>query len=197
MGPGRVADGHRPAHGASASSAVKLADTMRASRPVKLKVPSAGVDAGPLLELGLDDRRQLQAPPMDKADKPGWYTGSVPPGEKGVSVLLAHYNTPKGPGLLRNVMLLKVGDPITVQRADGHTVTFVVRKLEQVSKEKVAEHDLKLSSQHAELRLIASGGSLVKASPKPGRSEGGERAGADAKNADAHYNIVFYADAKK
>lgn len=205
MGPGRVVHDRQPAHGATASSVIAGSAPLRASKPVRLTIPSAGVDAGPLLELGLDDEGQLEAPPVEKADRPGWYTGSVTPGEKGVSVLLARHNTPKGPGLLRNVLRVKLGDPIEVRRADGRTATFVVRKIEHVSREKVAVHDLQPNSRHAELRLIASGDTLAREAAAPAATKDAtrmgtkdaERGAADAKNHELHYNIVFYADMRK
>jgi hypothetical protein len=168
-GPGHVMVGHGPT-----ARAVELGAPMSASKPVRLRIASAGVDAGPVLELGHDDRQQLQGPPVDQADKPGWYTGSVTPGEKGVSVLLAHFNTATGPGLLRNMPLLKAGDTIEVRRRDGRTAAFVVRKIEKVSKEKVTVRDLRPASEHAELRLVVSG-----------------------KNIRIHYNVVFHADLRK
>ncbi|MER6124923.1 sortase [Streptomyces sp. NPDC001795] len=170
---------------------------MSASKPVELKIPSVRVYAKPLLKLGLDDKHQFQAPPVDKADQAGWYTGGVTPGEKGVSVVLAHYATVKGPGLLWDAGRVKVGDPIEVKRADGRTARFVVQKIEQVRKEKVTARDVKLNSKHAELRLIVPGRSLVREGlPGAGRKNDVQKEKGDG-GAVLRYNIVFYADLRK
>ncbi|MER5888554.1 class F sortase [Streptomyces sp. NPDC001941] len=147
---------------------------MKRSKPVRLAVPSAGVDASPVLDLGLDANQELQVPSVAQAERPGWYTGSVTPGEKGASVLVAHYDTAEGPALMRNVARVRTGDLIEVGRADGTTAEFRIREIQQVDKKAFPTRKVYGATDRPELRLITCGGPI----------EGGHRAD----------NIILYAD---
>ncbi|WP_433545670.1 class F sortase [Streptomyces sp. CA-294286] len=147
---------------------------LKASRPTGLSVPSAGVHASAMLELGLDGNRELEVPAVPDAGKPGWYTGSVTPGETGASILVAHYDTARGPALLRNVAEVEVGDPITVDRADGSTVRFRIREIQQVDKKDFPTNKVYGKTDRPELRLITCGGPI--------------------KNGHRSDNIIFFAD---
>ncbi|MEU6978810.1 class F sortase [Streptomyces sp. NPDC046371] len=131
---------------------------MAASEPVRLVVPSADVDAGPVLRLGLDADGELQVPSVEQAEQPGWYTGSVTPGERGAAVLVAHYDTARGPALLRNVAKLGAGSLIEVRRADGTTARFAVREIQQVDKKDFPTNKVYGKTDRPELRLITCGG---------------------------------------
>ncbi|MEU9102380.1 class F sortase [Streptomyces sp. NPDC048361] len=147
---------------------------LRAAEPTRLVIPSAGVDASPVLRLGVDSAQELEVPPVDRAQQAGWYTGSVTPGEKGASVLVAHYDTARGPALLRNVKDMKVGDVIEVGRADGSTAVFRIRETEQVEKKDFPTHKVYGTTDRPELRLITCGGPV--------------------KDGHRSANIIFYAD---
>ncbi|MFG3282920.1 class F sortase [Streptomyces sp. NPDC048111] len=159
---------------AAAPRATEAPAPLKASAPARLVIPAAGVDAGPVLRLGVDAARELEVPPVDRAEQPGWYTGSVTPGEKGASVLVAHYDTARGPALLRNVRNIRVGDMIEVGRADGSTAVFRIRETEQVEKKDFPTHKVYGTTDRPELRLITCGGPI----------EDGHRSA----------NIIFYAD---
>ncbi|MCX2185265.1 class F sortase [Streptomyces sp. SKN60] len=136
----------------------KAAPPMAASEPTRLVVPSAGVDAGPVLRLGLDADREMQVPSEEQAEQPGWYTGSVTPGERGAAVLVAHYDTARGPALLRDVAGVRTGDLIEVGRADGSTARFAVREIQQVDKKDFPTNKVYGKTERPELRLITCGG---------------------------------------
>ncbi|MFJ8308811.1 MULTISPECIES: class F sortase [unclassified Streptomyces] len=162
---------------AAAPQAAAQADPLRASEPTRLVIPSAGVDASPVLRLGVDSAQELEVPPVDRAEQAGWYTGSVTPGEKGASVLVAHYDTANGPALMRNVKDMKVGDAIEVGRADGSTAVFKIRETQQVDKKDFPTNKVYGKTERPELRLITCGGPI----------EDGHRSA----------NIIFYADLVK
>ncbi|MGW2866271.1 class F sortase [Streptomyces sp. NPDC001205] len=133
---------------------------LKESKPTGLRIPSAGVDAKSMLDLGVDGDQELQVPPVDKANEPGWWTGGVTPGEKGVSVIVAHYDTAKGPALMKNVAKVKVGDTIEVPRADGSTATFKVREIQQVDKKDFPTEKVYGKTDRPELRLLTCGGPI-------------------------------------
>lgn len=62
-----------------------------------------------MLRLGLDADGGLQVPSADQAGQAGWYTGGVTPGGKGPAVLVAQYDTAKGPALLRDAAKVRMG----------------------------------------------------------------------------------------
>ncbi|MGW5419714.1 class F sortase [Streptomyces sp. NPDC003943] len=131
------------------------------SLPVRVRVPSAGVDTGPVLELGLNADGTVQVPSVAQADRIGWYDKGVTPGETGPAVLIGHYDTVKGPAVLRDVGRIHVGDRITVTRADGTDAVFRVRELEQVGKKSFPTKKVYGDTSRPELRLITCGGDLV------------------------------------
>ncbi|MEU1072409.1 MULTISPECIES: class F sortase [unclassified Streptomyces] len=150
---------------------------LKAAVPTRVVIPSAGVDAGPVLRLGLDEKQELEVPPVDKAELAGWYTGSVTPGEKGASVIVAHYDTAEGPALLRDVKKMHVGDVIRIGRADRSTAVFTIRETQQVDKTDFPTNKVYGKTDRPELRLITCGGPI--------------------KNGHRSANIIFYADLVK
>ncbi|MFJ3901126.1 class F sortase [Streptomyces sp. NPDC090025] len=131
---------------------------MSASEPNRLVIPSAGVDAGPVLKLGLDAKQEMQVPSVDQAELAGWYTGSVTPGERGASVVVAHYDTARGPALMKDVAKVKPGAVIEVGRDDGTTARFEVREIQQVDKKDFPTNKVYGKTDRPELRLITCGG---------------------------------------
>ncbi|MFD5327689.1 class F sortase [Streptomyces sp. NPDC127092] len=131
------------------------------SLPVRVKVPSAGVDTGPVLSLGLNPDGTVEVPSVAQADRIGWYDKGVTPGETGPAILIGHYDTADGPAVLRNVGHIRVGDRVTVTRADGTDAVFRVRELEQVGKKTFPTEKVYGDTTRPELRLITCGGELV------------------------------------
>lgn len=147
-------------HNAAAAPAADPHAPLKKSRPTGLRIPAAGVDATSMLDLGVGADDALEVPPVDKADEPGWWTGGVTPGEKGAAVLVAHYDTAKGPALMKDVAKVRMGDEIEVPRADGSTATFKVREIEQVDKKNFPTHKVYGATDRPELRLLTCGGPI-------------------------------------
>lgn len=131
-----------------------------ASEPVRVRIPSAGVDTGPVLELGLASDGTVEVPSVAQADRIGWYTKGVTPGETGPAVLIGHFDTAEGPAVLKNVSKIVAGDRITVTRADGSDAVFAVQKLQQVDKGAFPTDEVYGDTAGPELRLITCGGEL-------------------------------------
>ncbi|MEV7278417.1 class F sortase [Streptomyces sp. NPDC093111] len=147
---------------AAPAPAAQLATApMPRSEPVRVRVPAAGVDAGPLLSLGLNPDGTVQVPSVAQADRIGWYDKGVTPGETGPAVLIGHFDTAEGPAVLQDVARIRVGDRITVTRADGTDAVFRVRELEQVDKRAFPTRKVYGDTRRPELRLITCGGELV------------------------------------
>lgn len=136
-------------------------DPLPRSEPVRVRVPAAGVDTGPVLKLGLAGDGTVEVPSPADAERIGWYDKGVTPGETGPAVLIGHFDTARGPAVLKNVAKVRVGDEITVARADGTEAVFRVRELEQVDKKAFPTRKVYGDTERPELRLITCGGELV------------------------------------
>ncbi len=119
------------------------------------------MDAGPLLELGLAANGTVEVPSVADGNRIGWYTKAVTPGETGPAVLIGHFDTARGPAVLRNVSKIRTGDEITVSRADGTTAVFRVRELEQVDKKNFPTAKVYGNTARPELRVITCGGEIT------------------------------------
>ncbi|KOG48543.1 peptidase C60 [Streptomyces virginiae] len=153
-GPPSVAPAADPAPSATAAP-------MPASAPVRVRIPAAGVDTSPVLELGLAADGTVEVPSVADGDKIGWYTKGVTPGETGPAVLIGHFDTARGPAVLADVSRVRTGEEITVSRADGTTAVFRVRELEQVGKKQFPTAKVYGNTARPELRVITCGGELT------------------------------------
>ncbi|MEU3373200.1 class F sortase [Streptomyces sp. NPDC006660] len=144
----------------SAASAAP-ATALPASKPVRVRIPAAGVDARPVLDLGLAGDGTVEVPSVADADKIGWYDKGVTPGQTGPAVLIGHFDTVQGPAVLKNVAKIKAGDTVSVERADGRTAQFKVRALEQVDKKTFPTQKVYGNTDRPELRIVTCGGELT------------------------------------
>ena len=126
------------------------------STPVRLRIPSIGVDSR-LMDLGLLADGSMQVPPG--GFPAGWYTGGPTPGELGPAVVAGHIDW-KGPGVFFNLHRLKPGDVVSVSRADGTQPTFRVTVVARYPKDKFPTTLVYGNLDHAGLRLITCGGSF-------------------------------------
>ncbi|MEV6729657.1 MULTISPECIES: sortase domain-bontaining protein [unclassified Streptomyces] len=161
------------------TSAAPVANTTTAlppSKPTGMKIDAAGVDAKKMVGLKVDAATgELGVPNADTdANSPGWWTEGVTPGEKGVSVLVAHFDTRHGPALMKDVKKIKLGDLIEVPREDGKTAKFKIREIEDVNKKDFPTGKVYGDTQRPELRLLTCGGEI--------------------KDGHRTNNIIFYAD---
>ncbi|NUT48221.1 MAG: class F sortase [Saccharothrix sp.] len=127
-----------------------------ASRPTRLTIPKIGVDTVRITDLGLRADRTLQVPA--DADTVGWYTNSPTPGEAGPALLTAHVDWRGRAGVFHDLRELEPGDQVVVERADGSTATFTVRRVEQHPKDRFPTRTVYGPVESPELRLVTCGG---------------------------------------
>jgi sortase (surface protein transpeptidase) len=126
--------------------------------PVRLRIPSIGVDA-PLVQVGLDPDGTIAAPHGFR--EAAWYAGGPRPGEPGPAVLLGHVDSKTGPAVFYRLTFLKAGAEVLVDRADKSTVRFRVSGRIQVAKTRFPE-DLYAPTLAPALRLVTCGGTFNK-----------------------------------
>jgi hypothetical protein len=145
------------AHPVPQESAVTLAaaSTPRAAAPVRLQVPSVGMDTT-LTGIDLDAAGALVPPPSDALA--GWYRQGPAPGDPGPAVLTGHVDSADGPAVFFHLRDVAVGDAILVDRADGTTVRFTVTRVARYPKGAFPAAEVYGPTPDAELRLITCGG---------------------------------------
>ncbi|MEU9376609.1 sortase [Streptomyces sp. NPDC048255] len=72
-------------------------------------------------------------------------------------MLIGHFDTARGPAVLKDVSKVRPGDEITVSRADGGAAVFRVRELEQVDKKAFPTDKVYGDTARPELRVITCG----------------------------------------
>ncbi|MFP5020257.1 class F sortase [Pseudonocardia phyllosphaerae] len=130
------------------------------SEPVRVRVARLGLDTAPA-PLGLLGDGSLQVPA--DAGTVGWYAGAPTPGERGPAVLAAHVDWKGRAGAFADLRTMAPGDRIRVDRADGSTVTFAVRRVGQYPKDAFPTAEVYGDLDHAGLRLITCGGAFDRA----------------------------------
>jgi sortase (surface protein transpeptidase) len=134
---------------------------LKTSRPVRLQIPSAAVNAT-IITVGDTADGGIQVPPFSRSRQAGWYRDSVMPGSRGSSVIVGHYDDDKGGAVFYKVNAIRQHDPIRVIRADGTVAVFAVDALEQVSKALFPSRRVFGDVGYAGLRLITCGGDFNK-----------------------------------
>jgi Sortase domain len=133
----------------------------RPARPVRIDIPTIGVDA-PLVPLGLNADRTLRVP-RDFGDA-GWWTGGARPGERGPAVIAGHVDSYTGPAVFYRIRELRRGDAIVVVRRDGSRARFTVLGSEEYPKAHFPTARVYGATAGPTLRLITCSGTFDRAS---------------------------------
>ena len=128
---------------------------LAAAHPQRLRIPAISVDTG-LIDLGLQPDGTMEVPA--DGSTAGWYTHSPTPGELGPAVLAAHVDWKGSKGVFYDLRRTKPGDRVEVERADGSTARFTVRRVEQYPKNDFPTGEVYGDVDSAQLRLITCGG---------------------------------------
>ncbi|HVM15930.1 MAG TPA: class F sortase [Egibacteraceae bacterium] len=129
--------------------------TMLPAAPVRLQIPSIGVDSE-LMDLGLQADGTLEVP--SRGFPAGWYTGSPTPGERGPAIIAGHVDWAGQPGVFFDLRGLSPGAEISITRQDASTARFRVTRVERFAKDKFPTQAVYGDLDHAGLRLITCGG---------------------------------------
>lgn len=101
--------------------------------PKKITIESQGID-GFVQKVGVDQNKQIAVP--NNIHVAGWFTDSVRPGDKGLSIIDGHVNGRKSDaGIFKQLPKLAKDDVITVTFGDNSTKKFKVFAAEEVKTE--------------------------------------------------------------
>jgi len=150
---------HQAAGGVEAARGFRSARGYAATPlPVRIEIPRIGVSST-LDRLGRAPNGTVQTPPLRRAGVAGWYALGPRPGDPGSAVILGHVDSKRGPAVFYRLRELRRGDQITVARADGSTVRFVVQRTEQTLKRQFPTDDVYYPTLTTPgLRLVTCGG---------------------------------------
>ncbi|MFF5181512.1 class F sortase [Micromonospora sp. NPDC000316] len=128
------------------------------SAPTSIEIPRIGVNAT-IMSLGTNPDGTVQVPPLEQADKAGWYEPGASPGETGNAVIVGHVDSAAlGPAVFFDLGSLVPGDTITVQRADGKPATFRVDSVKSYPKTSFPTELVYGPSDRPGLRVVTCGG---------------------------------------
>lgn len=132
-----------------------------APAPVAIRIDAIGASA-PVDPLGLNPDGTLEVP--TDYQRAGYFTGRSMPGATGPAVIAAHVDSKTGPAVFYRLRDLEPGDEVTVIRADGSEVVFLVDRLEQHPKDAFPTDAVYGPTPGPTLRLITCGGSFDRSS---------------------------------
>ncbi|GAA3195440.1 class F sortase [Actinocorallia longicatena] len=135
--------------------------SMGSSAPVRLRIPTAGVNAR-IGEIGENADGGIAVPAAAKAREAAWFRSSPTPGTRGSSIIVGHYDDDKGGAVFYNAYKIKKNDKVMVDRADGTVATFAVDAMEQINKSMFPTRRVYGRVGYAGLRLITCGGKFNK-----------------------------------
>jgi hypothetical protein len=139
----------------------RVADPLRPSEPVRIRIPGIGVDA-PMTGLGLTADGSLDAPPAGNRNLAGWFEGGTPPGAKGTAIVAGHVDDADGPSVFYGLGALKKGAGVEIDRGDGSTAVFSVDAVEVYGNDEFPDERVYGATPHASLRLITCGGGFTR-----------------------------------
>ncbi|WP_074313982.1 class F sortase [Micromonospora cremea] len=133
------------------------------SAPTSIEIPKIGVDAT-IMSLGTNPDGTVQVPPLEQADKAGWYEPGASPGETGNAVIVGHVDSAKlGPAVFFDLGSLVPGDTITVRRADDRPVAFKVDSVKSYPKTSFPTDLVYGPNDRPGLRVVTCGGQFDQA----------------------------------
>lgn len=157
--------GDRSSYGVTAASSDPVRPPHRKERavprpdrsPVGLRIAAIDVTT-PLVRLGLMPDRTVEVP--NNPDRAGWFHLGPTPGRRGSAVILGHVDSVQGPAVFARLQELQPGDVVAVDREDGSTIRFVVRKAVLYANADFPAHRVYAATHRGRrLNLVTCGGS--------------------------------------
>ena len=89
----------------------------------------------------------------------GWYIYGAKPGEIGAAVVVGHLDSTNGSAVFANLKNIKAGETVSIDRADGSKVNYVVERISKFPQNKFPTEEVYGKLDYAGLRLITCAGS--------------------------------------
>ncbi|MFD7627867.1 class F sortase [Streptomyces sp. NPDC059851] len=136
---------------------------MAASPPVRIDVPSLGIQA-PVVPRGLDARGAIDPPPYDRPGAVGWWRAGAEPGGAGAALMVGHVDTASRPAVFYGLSSARPGGKVRVVRADGSVAEFTIEDVQVYERTRFDPDEAygRRVPGRAELRLVTCGGAYDK-----------------------------------
>lgn len=129
-----------------------------ADQPREIKIPAIQV-SGYIQKVGIDQDNKIAVP--NNIYLAGWYTGSVKPGEVGLSIIDGHVLGRYNDAIFKDLVNLKAGDTFSVIYGDDSTRIFLVKEVKTLPLNETASYLMQLDqSIKKQLNLITCGGTF-------------------------------------
>lgn len=132
----------------------------RSQVPVRLRIPSLGVDA-PVRPVGQAADGTVEVP--TRWEDVGWFDGGARPGEDGPVVLLGHVDSKAGPAVFARLPQAPPGTVVEVEGEGGEVTRWRVERTEQHPKTRFPTEAVYLPALRPELRMVTCGGAFDRA----------------------------------
>ena len=100
----------------------------------------------------------IDVPSVHTPGQAGWYTFSPRPGDPGPAIILGHVDGDHKKGVFWSLKDVQVGDKITITRADGSDLVYVVSRRDSVPKDVFPTQAVYGNTPDSQLRVITCGG---------------------------------------
>lgn len=137
-------------------------ETPPAPDPTRINYPAIGASSS-LIPEGLNPDGSMATPSVHDPGQAGWYTYARRPGEVGPALIMGHVDGDGQRGVFYRLRDAKPGDQVSVARADGSTVHFVVTARRKYPKTAVPWGEVLANRAGPELVLVTCGGPLDRA----------------------------------
>ncbi|WP_216212352.1 class F sortase [Amycolatopsis aidingensis] len=153
-------DGAAPADTGGTEPAATVVDAAdERVKPTRISIPKLEATSS-LIEVGMDENRQIEVPPIDQPMQAAWYKHAQVPGDPGPAVILGHVDGRQQPGIFYRLHELTAGDEILINLADGTELRFRTTRVQQIDKDEFPTELVYGSADEPELRLITCGGAF-------------------------------------
>ncbi len=149
-----------PSVAASEPAFSAVREVPRSQVPVRLRIPSLGVDA-PIGSVGKAPDGTVEVP--QRWEDVGWFDEGARPAEDGPSVLLGHVDSKAGPAVFARLPQAPPGAVVEVVGDGGEVTRWRVERTEQHPKTQFPTEAVYLPALRPELRLVTCGGEFDRA----------------------------------
>lgn len=145
----------------SSSSSPVLTHGAGISDPVRLLIPSVGLDA-PIENIGILSNGDLATPTQDQWEGVGWYHLGTRPGETGSAVIAGHLDRPGGaPAVFWDLHNVHPGDNVTVFDAQHVALRFRVTQVAAYAPQEAPLQEIFANMGGKYLNLITCAGDWI------------------------------------
>lgn len=123
--------------------------------PQRITIPQINLSAS-IVPIGLQPDGSLAVP--GNFSLAGWYAGGTAPGDSGPAVIVGHVDSQRGPAVFFRLHELAPDQSVMIETASNATLTFIIERIEQHSKDRFPTTEVYGSTNQRALRIVTCGG---------------------------------------